>query len=78
MWKTGTLLPGHMSAFYNSTEARKLVKAFLMSLRHEGFRRVDEFLLGREALAMLRVWKRLTMAEQSPPEFDLRLPDSMR
>ncbi len=38
--------------------------------------KVREWWLAREAMKMLKAGKRLTTtAEQSPPEFDLKLPE---
>ena len=78
LWITGTLLPGNMSTMHTTAVAQRLMRWFLSALQQEGFTKVDLWWLGQQALEMLRAGKRLTTtAEQSPPEFDLRLPDEL-
>ncbi|MDH7973310.1 hypothetical protein QH494_14060 [Sphingomonas sp. AR_OL41] len=78
-WKTGTLLPGIMDTLHQTPAAQQLMKWFLAALKQEGFTKIDLWWLGREALEMLKAGKRLTKtAEQSPPEFDLKLPASIQ
>lgn len=73
--KTGTLLPGNMNTLHETRVAQELMRWFVSALKKEQFTKVDLWWLGPEALAMLRAGKRLTTtAEQSPPEFDLKLP----
>lgn len=75
IWKTGTLLPGNMATLHNTPVAQQLMKWFLNALKREGFTRVREWWVGKEAMEMLKSGRRLTMtAEQSPPQFDLQLP----
>jgi len=72
LWKTGTLLPGGMATLYETPVAQQLMKWFLSALKQEGFTKVQDWWLGKEALEMLKAGRRLTTtAEQSPPEFDL-------
>lgn len=79
VWKTGTLLPGNMSTLHQTPVAQQLMKWFLSSLKQEGFAKVREWWLGREAMEMLKAGKRLTTtAEQSPPEYDLKLPEETK
>ena len=79
LWKTGTLLPGNMSTLHQSGVAQQIMRRFLSALKAEGFKQVDNYWLGPESLAMLRAGKRLAKnGEQSPPEFDLQLPESAR
>lgn len=74
--RTGTLLPGNMATLHETPVAQQLMKWFQSALKQEGFTKVRDWWLGREALAMLKAGKRLTTtAEQSPPEFDLTLPN---
>ena len=76
LWKE-MLLPGIMSTLHNSAEAQRIMRAFHSALRSEGFVKLDLWWLGQEAFEMLKAGKRLSKtAEQSPPEFDLRLPTS--
>ncbi len=75
IWKTGTLLPGLMATLHETAGAQSLMKGFLSTLKLQGFVKVDLWWVGREAMAMLKAGKRLsTTAEQSPPEYDLKLP----
>jgi hypothetical protein len=73
-WKD-MLLPGTMDTLHETPIAQQLMKWFLAALKAEGFTKVGMYWLGNEALDMLKAGKRLSMtAEQSPPEFDLKLP----
>lgn len=75
LWKTGTLLPGNMSTLHETPPAQQLMKGFLGALKQEGFTKIEDWWLGREALGMLKAGRRLTTtAEQSPPQFDLKAP----
>jgi hypothetical protein len=79
LWKTGTLLPGSMSTLHEAPVAQQLMKWFHSALKHEGFTKIREWWIGKEALEKLRSGKRLTTtAEQSPPEFDLKLPGELK
>ena len=75
IWKTGTLLPGSLATVHADPASHQLMKRFVLSLKEEGFTKVHGWWLGKDALSMLLAGKRLsTTAEQSPPEFDLCLP----
>jgi hypothetical protein len=78
LWKD-ILLPGTMDTLHTKNEvAQQLMRWFLSALRQEGFTKIERWWLGKEAFAMLESGKRLsTTAEQSPPQFDLRLPGRM-
>lgn len=77
LWKD-MLLPGIMNTLHDTSVAQQLMKWFLAALKAEGFTKVDLYWMGKEALEMLKAGKRLSMtAEQSPPEFDLKLPEGM-
>ncbi len=79
LWKTGTLLPGSMATMHENPIAQQLMKWFLATLKQEEFTKIDSWWVGKEALEMLRAGRRLTTtAEQSPPQFDLELPNNMR
>ncbi len=74
-WKD-ILLPGIMNTLHETPVAQQLMKWFLAALKAEGFTKVDMYWMGKEALEMLKSGKRLsTTAEQSPPEFDLKLAE---
>lgn len=77
-WKD-MLLPGSMDTLHQTTMAQRLMKAFQSALKKEGFVKVENWWLGKEALEMLKAGKRLsTTAEQSPPQFDLVLPNKFQ
>lgn len=77
-WKD-MLLPGLMDTLHQTEPAQRLMKAFLSALKKEGFVKVEHWWLGNEAFAMLKAGRRLsTTAEQSPPQFDLALPEKLR
>lgn len=76
IWKTGTLLPGLMDSMHDNATVRELLKAFAEALKKEGFKKVKQWWVGPEAMEMLKAGKRLaTTAEQSPPAYDLVLPE---
>jgi hypothetical protein len=72
IWKD-MLLPGTMDTLHETPVAQQLMKLFVAALKAEGFTKVDMYWIGKEALEMLKAGKRLTQAEQSPPEFDVKL-----
>ena len=72
-WKD-MMLPGIMNTLHGTPVAQQLMKWFLAALKAEGFTKVDMYWMGAEALEMWKAGKRLSQAEQSPPEFDLQLP----
>lgn len=72
------LLPGLMDTLHETPVAQQLMKWFLAALKAEGFTKVDLYWMGKEALEMLKAGKRLSQAEQSPPEFGLKLPDTLK
>lgn len=76
LWEDGTLLPGLMDTLHLTTVAQQLMKWFLASLKQEDFIKIESWWVGKEAMEMLKSGKRLTTtAVQSPPEFDLKLPE---
>lgn len=77
-WKD-MLLPGLMNTLHRTEPAQRLMKAFHVALKKEGFVKIEHWWIGNEALAMLKAGKRLsTTAEQSPPQFDLVLPGKLQ
>jgi hypothetical protein len=72
------LLPGIMDTLHETPVAQQLMKWFLAALKAEGFIKVDMYWMGKEALEMWKAGKRLSQAEQSPPEFDLKLPEETK
>lgn len=79
LWEDGTLLPGLMDTLHQTPVAQQLMKWFLAALKQEGFTKIESWWVGKEAMEMLRSGKRLTTtAVQSPPEFDLKLPEEAK
>jgi hypothetical protein len=78
LWGTDTLLPGLMATVHQSAVAQQLMRQFLAALNQEGFYKIESWWLGSQAMEMLKSCKRLTTtAVQSPPEFDLRMPQEL-
>ena len=78
LWRGEMLLPGLLATLHETPVAQQLMKWFLAALKVEKFTKVDGWWLGKEALEMLKAGKRLsTTAEQSPPDFDLKLPEKL-
>jgi hypothetical protein len=65
------MLAGEIGTASSSQQSRALFK-ILANLVRERFSRVNAFYLGSEALNAWNAGARLTIAVQSPPEFDLR------
>jgi hypothetical protein len=78
LWKD-MLLPGIMDTMHDTPKAQQLMKWFNAALKKEGFVKIDMHWLGPEALAMFKAGVRLPKnAEQSPPAYDLKLPDNFK
>ncbi|UIP07854.1 hypothetical protein LY632_05490 [Erythrobacter sp. SDW2] len=76
LWTTGTLLPGLMDSMHDNPVVKELLKSFAAALKKSGFKKVKQWWVGPEAMEMLKAGKRLaTTAEQSPPAYDLKLPE---
>jgi hypothetical protein len=65
------LLAGEISTSSESQQSRARFK-ILANLVRQRFSKVNAFYLGSEALSAWKAGARLTIAVQSPPEFDLR------
>jgi hypothetical protein len=65
------LLAGQIGTASTSPQSRALCK-ILANLVRQRFSKVNAFYLGSEALNAWKAGARLTIAVQSPPEFDLR------
>ena len=75
IWKTNILLPGLMDTLHETPVSQQLMKWFLSALKQENFVKIEHWWLGGEAMDLFKMGWRLTKtAEQSPPEFDLKLP----
>src|SRR4051812_861655 len=73
MFKSDILLAGEVRTASRTTAALRLQRAFDAAIR-KTFVKIQAFHVGPEAVALLDSGYRLTAAEQSPPEFDLRRP----
>jgi hypothetical protein len=79
LWGRDILLPGNMSTLHETKPAQQLMRRFLSALKKSGFVKIDMWWVGPDALEMLRGGKRLaTAAVESPPDYDLPLPDELR
>jgi hypothetical protein len=72
LWKGEILLHGNVAAAHNTEVSSSLMKLFRSAIKSE-FKRVRAFWVGPQALEMLKCGKRLTLAEQSPREYDLKV-----
>jgi hypothetical protein len=69
-WKDGAIISGSITAFLPTPISQSLARA-LQSRVKKHFTRVRAYWVGPEALIAFRAGRRLTMAIQSPPEYDL-------
>lgn len=76
LWSEDIILHGLVGTVSDKPPAQALMRLFNNSLRRY-FTRVNAFWVGPNALQYLRSGKRLTMAVQSPREFDLRIRDAI-
>lgn len=70
-WKGHTIIAGRFATASNSPASRSLMGLARRTIKKH-FTRVRAFWVGPEALTYLRSGKRLTIAEQSSPIYDLR------
>jgi len=66
------LLHGRVATASNLPQSQELMKLFASAFRKR-FRKVKAFWIGNHALVQLERGTRLTMAVDSPSEFDLKL-----
>ncbi|HTP26272.1 MAG TPA: hypothetical protein VMK12_11500 [Anaeromyxobacteraceae bacterium] len=74
LWRAQILLHGGFGTASESQASQLLMKAFATAIRSH-FRRIKAFWVGAGAERMLDSGARLTIAEQSPREFDLTRHD---
>ena len=73
LWRE-MLLAGNMGTVHDDSDAQNLMRWFQSALKAERFSKTGRFWVGKEAFSMLQSGCRLsTTAEQSPPDFDLKL-----
>ena len=72
MWNEEIVLAGRVGTASDSQESQRLMKQFHSVIKRR-FVEINAYWVGHRALEFLRSGKRLTIAEQSPREFDLTL-----
>jgi hypothetical protein len=70
-WTDGAIISGRFATLNDTPPSRALMRAVHYQIRKH-FTRIRAYWVGPEALAAFRAGRRLTMAIQSPPEYDLR------
>jgi hypothetical protein len=70
-WKKQMIIAGLFATVSSSQPAQQLMRQINGAVR-KYFTKINAYWVGPEALARLRSGFRLTMAEQSPPMYDLR------
>lgn len=71
LWGEDIVLYGLVATLSNGEIAQGLMKRFKSALKKR-FTKVGMYWVGDKALALLDAGKRLTIAEQSPPEYNLK------
>jgi hypothetical protein len=74
MWTQDILLMGSVGTASDSEASRRLMRRFHTTIKKYFARTRNGYYVGPAARKLLESGKRLTIAEQSPPEFDLKLP----
>jgi hypothetical protein len=77
LWKGEILLYGSVGTVPWTNESAKKLRARFQCIIRKRFKRVGSYYVAAAALEMLKAGKRLTIAEQSPKEFDLS-PDQIK
>jgi hypothetical protein len=72
LWKCETLLYAGVDTASQSEISQALMKRFKAAIK-KTFARVKAFYVGPQAMELLKAGRRLTIAEQSPREFDLTI-----
>jgi hypothetical protein len=71
VWKENVVLHGRIATASASVESQRLMKDFNSAVK-KNFKKVKAFWVGPSAYKLFEEGKRLTGAEQSPVEYDLR------
>jgi hypothetical protein len=69
-WTNGAIICGRFATLHKTPASQALMRAVRSRIKKH-FTRVCAYWVGPEALAAFRAGRRLTMAIQSPPEYDL-------
>jgi hypothetical protein len=72
IWNEDILLHGGIGTASDSKTSQALMKRFKAAIR-KTFIKIQAFYVGPQALELLKSGKRLTMAAQSPPEYNLTI-----
>ena len=72
VWTDGTILYGRVATCSGSEISKTLMRLFRGAIRQR-FAPMHHYWVGPQALDCLKVGRRLTIAVQSPPEFDLEV-----
>jgi hypothetical protein len=79
IWNNSILLAGNMSTLHETSQAQQLMRRFQSVLKKSDFIKIDMWWVGSEALERLRSgWRLATAAAESPPEYNLLLPEELR
>jgi len=71
LWKNGVLISGRIATISETDGAQSLMKLFYSAIQ-KSFVKIRAFYVGPDAYKLMRSGHRLTQAEQSPPEYDLK------
>ena len=74
MWTQDILLMGSVGTASDSVASRRVMRRFHTAIKKYFARTRNGYYVGPAGRKLLESGKRLTIAEQSPPEFDLKLP----
>jgi hypothetical protein len=77
VWNDEVMLYGRVATASDSAGSQALMRRFHTAIKKR-FARVKGYYVGTQAYALLKAGKRLTIAEQSPREFDLVPEDHSR
>jgi hypothetical protein len=72
VWDQDVVLYGRVATVSDTAAAQALMRQFQSAFKKH-FKRVKAYLVGPQALALLKAGKRLTISANSPREFDLTL-----
>lgn len=75
LWNDEALLHGRLGTISDKPSAQALMRRFNAAMR-KNYTKVNSFWVGPKALDYLKSGKRLTIAVQSPKEFDLKTSDA--
>ena len=74
LWRGDILLYGRVATAHAYPVSLELLRAFGLPVVTQ-FRKIRGYYVGPRAFDMLKAGRRLTLAEQTPREYDLKMPD---